>query len=107
MSYSTWLKEKLLSIIKEMDRAPWLFARDPPKDFSRVKKWSLSETIRFTISMEGKAVRDELLEYFDYSADTPTNSSFNQRRAQILPEAFEYVFNEFNRVSYTENLYHG
>ena len=107
MSYSIWLKGKLLSIIEEMDRAPWLFARDPPKDFSRVRKWSLSETIRFTISMEGKAVRDELLEYFDYSAGAPTNSSFNQRRAQILPEAFEYVFHEFNRVSYTENLYRG
>ena len=49
MSYSVWLKEKLLSIIKEMDRAPWLFARDPPRDFSRVKKWSLSETIRFIL----------------------------------------------------------
>ena len=107
MSYSIWLKGKLLSIIKEMDRAPWLFTRNPPKDFSRVKKWSLSETIRFIISMEGKAVRDELLEYFDYSGDTPTNSSFSQRRAQILPEAFEYVFHEFNRESYTENLYHG
>ena len=57
--------------------------------------------------MEGKAVRDELLEYFDYSADTPTNSSFNQRRAQILPEAFQYVFREFNRIAYGENLYRG
>lgn len=107
MSYSVWLKEKLLSIIKEMDRAPWLFARDPSRDFSRVKKWSLSETIRFIISMEGKAVRDELLEYFEYSADTPTNSSFNQRRAQILPEAFHYVFREFNSISHKENLYRG
>lgn len=107
MSYSIWLKEKLLSIIKEMDQAPWLFARDPPRDFSRVKKWSLSETIRFIISMEGKAVRDELLEYFEYRADTPTNSSFSQRRAQILPEAFHYVFREFNSISYKEKLYRG
>ena len=107
MSYSIWLKEKLLSIIKEMDQAPWLFARNPPKDFSRVKKWSLSETIKFIIFMEGKAVRDELLNYFDYSADTPTNSSFNQRRAQILPETFQYIFHEFNSVAHKDNLYRG
>lgn len=107
MTYSKWLKEKLLSIIEEMNRVPWLFARDPSKDFTRVKRWSLAAVIRFIISMEGKAVRDELLEYFDYRKDTPTNSSFNQRRAQILPEAFEYVFHEFNNISYTEKLYCG
>ena len=30
---------------------------------------------------------------------TPTNSSFNQRRAQILPEAFEFLFHEFTKKS--------
>ncbi len=42
------------------------------------------------LTMEGKALRDELLEYFEFDNTTPSNSSFNQRRAQILPEAFEF-----------------
>lgn len=107
MHYSTWLKNRFLSIIEEMDGMPWLFVRNPAKDFSRVKKWSFYETIRFIISMEGKSVRDELLEYFEYSDKTPTNSSFNQRRSQILPEAFQYLFHEFNQVIYQENLHRG
>ena len=107
MRYSVFLKKTLSSIIQEMNKTPWLFVRDPQRDFSRVRKWSFGETLRFLISMEGKAVKDELLEYFDYSPDTPTNSSFNQRRAQILPEAFEYIFHEFTRTASKKELVRG
>ena len=84
MSYSAFLKEKLLSLIREMEPYHWLFTRSPEKDFSRIRKWSFSEVMRFIISMEGKSLKDELWEYFDFSTETPSNSSFNQRRAQIL-----------------------
>ena len=107
MKYSTYIKGKLMSIIKQMETRHWLYTRTPGKDFSRVRKWSFSETMRFIISMEGKALGDELLKYFNYSADTPTNSSFNQRRAQILPEAFEFLFHEFTDIAVEEKLYRG
>ena len=94
MSYSSWVKEKLLSLINEMDRYHWLFTRNAEKDFSCIKKWSFGEIIKFIISMEGKSIKDELLEHFNFSTETPTNSSFNQRRAQILPDAFEFLFRE-------------
>ena len=42
-----------------------------------------------------------------FNADTPTNSSFNQRRAQILPEDFEFLFREFTAATSTENLFRG
>ena len=107
LKYSSLIKEKLLSIISEMDRCHWLFTRNPKKDFSRIKKWSFGEVMRFIISMEGKSLKDELLEYFHFSAETPTNSSLNQRRAQILPEAFEFLFREFTNLTSRGNLYHG
>ena len=107
MNYSTFIKAKLQSLINEMDQCHWLFTRNPEKDFSRIKKWSFGEILRFIISMEGKSLKDELLEYFDFSVDTPTNSSFNQRRAQILPEAFEYLFQEFTAIASGEKLFHG
>ena len=37
------------------------------------------------LTMEGKALKDELLEYFEFDNNTPSNSSFKQRSAQILP----------------------
>ena len=46
MSYSVFLKEKLLSLIREMEPYHWLFTRSPEKDFSRIRKWSFSEVIR-------------------------------------------------------------
>ena len=107
MSYSTFIKEKLQALVEEMDKYHWLFTRNPEKDFSRIKKWSFGETMGFIISMEGKSLKDELLEHFNFSAKTPTNSSFNQRRAQILPEAFEFLFREFTSVTSGEKLFHG
>ena len=107
MSYSAFIKEKLLSLINEMDQYHWLFTRNPGKDFSRIKKWSFGEILSFIISMEGKSLKDELLEHFDFSVDTPTNSSFNQRRAQILPEAFEFLFREFTAIASGEKLFRG
>lgn len=107
MNYSTFIKEKLVSLINEMDQYHWLFTRNAEKDFSRIKKWSFGEVVRFIISMEGKSLKDELLEHFNFSVDTPTNSSFNQRRAQILPEAFEFLFREFTAIASGEKLFRG
>lgn len=102
MNYSTEVKNKLFSIIKEMNSFYWIFTKNPDKDFSRKKKWSFEEIINFMLSMEGKSLKDELLKYFDFDNITPSNSSFNQRRAQILPEAFEFLFHEFTN-SFQDN----
>ena len=77
MKYSVEVKEKLLSLISEMDMYHWLFTKHPETDFSRVKKWSFEETVKFILFMEGKSLKDELLEYFDFDNHTPSNSSFN------------------------------
>ncbi len=103
MNYSTEVKQKLLSIITEMDSYRWLFTKNPETDFSRKKKWSFEEIMKFMLTMEGKALRDELLEYFDFDSSTPSDSAFNQRRAQILPEAFEFLFQEFTK-SFNDNV---
>lgn len=62
---------------------------------------------KFILSTESSAIRDELLKYFDYNLNTLSNSSFNQRRSQILPEAFEYLFYEFNQRFAMLHLFRG
>lgn len=81
-----------------MNTYRWLFTQCPEKNFSRNKKWSFEEMLKFILTMEGKSIKDELLEYFEFDISTPTNSSFNQRRKQILPEAFEFLFHEFTDI---------
>lgn len=103
MNYSTQVKQKLFSIIEEMDSLNWLFTKCPDKDFTRKKKWSFKEMMNFMLVMEGKSLKDELLEYFFYDNSTPSNSSFNQRRNQILPEAFEFLFQEFTNSFKSKN----
>lgn len=95
MTHSIEVKNKLFSIIEEMNSCHWLFTKNPDKDFSRKKKWSFEEIMKFMLVMEGKSLKDELLQYFAFDNLTPSNSSFNQRRAQILPEAFGFLFHEF------------
>ena len=56
MDFSAIIKEKLLSLISEIDQYHWLFTRNPEKDFSRIKKWSFGEIVRFIITMEGKSL---------------------------------------------------
>lgn len=64
--------------------------------------------IKFIISMESQSLKNEWLKYFGYDTDCPINASFNQRRAQILPDAFQYLFTSFT-VKYSNNpsLYKG
>ena len=104
MNYATTIKTHLFNLIDEMNSSRWLFLKNPDVDFTRKKKWSFSEIIKFMISMEGKSLKDELYDYFDYDYDTPSNSSFNQRRSQILPEAFEFLFRGFNETVPRKNV---
>ena len=92
MSYSAFIKEKLLSLINEMDQYHWLFTRNAEKDFSRIKKWTFGEIMRFIISMEGKSLKDELLEHFRLfilfsviSFQSPSNNPEYRRRDQLTP----------------------
>ena len=75
MNYSKTVKNKLLSIIDQMDRVHWLFTRNPNTDFCRTKKWSFTDIMRFILAMEGKAIKDELLEHFNFSKNTPSGAS--------------------------------
>lgn len=52
MNYSTEVKQKLLSIITKMDSYYWLFTKHPKTDFSRKKKWSFEEVMKFMLTME-------------------------------------------------------
>ena len=107
LNFSLQVKRILFSIIDEMNDYRWLFTQTPEKDFSRERKWSFHKMIKFILSMESRSLKDELLHYFDFDANTPSNSSFNQRRFQILPETFEFLFHEFNNRFPEARTWHG
>ena len=93
MRFSQEVKATLWEIIDEMANNVSDYCVHPEKDFSRKKKWDFPALVKFIISMEDQSLKNELHKYFGYTSDCPSNASFNQRRAQVNPYAFEYLFN--------------
>lgn len=74
------LKKNLLSIISDMQSAPHLFVKQPGKDFSRKRKLSFSDTVRFLLSMNGNTMRREWMEFWDFQPDMASIPAFFQQR---------------------------
>jgi hypothetical protein len=95
-SYPELVKGKLMAVIKNLEQRKDQFVKHPGKDFTRKRKLSFHTLITLMLSMGGKSLENELLEFFDYSLDTVSSSAFIQNRNKLLPETFEVLFHEFN-----------
>jgi hypothetical protein len=89
------MKDKLMSIIKEMASKPWLFTKSPEKDFTRKRKLDFETLINIMLSMGSQNLNHELMECFGYHLSTASPSAFIQQREKILPSAFEFLLSEF------------
>lgn len=96
MIFAEHVKDSLLSLIQEKADVPWLFSKNPRTDFSRSRKLDFASTIRVLLFMESGSLQKELLDHFEFSADTPSASAFSQQRDKLLSEAFSFLFYEFN-----------
>ena len=100
MIFAEHVKNSLLSLIQEMASLPWLFAKNPAADFSRNRKLDFASTIQCILSMENGGLKNELLDFFRFSVDTPSASAFHQQRSKLLPETFPFLFHEFAEERY-------
>lgn len=104
-NYSTYVKSVLDNCINEMALNSWLFVRRPGADFTRNRKMNFIDTLKFIIAKQKNSTQEELLNYFNYNAETPTQSALIQQRSKIRHEAFEFLFHEFtSSFTYTRNL---
>ena len=101
------VESTLSSIISELSKTPWLFLRNPAKDFTRKRKLCFRDVVFLLLSMEAKSTANELMDYFKCAADMPTPSALRQQRDKILPEAFEFLFREFADMRDDTALYRG
>ena len=106
MSYPDLAKLNLLGAIHKMSKTPWKFAKNPDADFTRNRKLDFENLLRFLIVKESDNTANELLKYFDYNADTISNSAFYQQRKKLLPETFPFLLHSFNSL-YPLGLYKG
>lgn len=76
-------------------------------NFTRNRKLSLSDMLLMTVFMSAKPIREELLDYFDFSVNTASSSAFVQARDKILPDAFEGLLHRFNDSFRVAKSYNG
>lgn len=107
MFNSNFIKNRLLMSIDEMAQNKAAFTKEPEKNFSRNRKLGFRQLVRFILSLEGGSMNKEILNYFDFSADAPSNSAFCQQRSKLLPETFKFLLNSFNSVFPFSNTYKG
>lgn len=96
MKYSTKIKRKLFSLIKEMKKEVHLYVQNPFSDFVRNRKLSFEQTMKIILSMGGDNLRSEILSHFGFRPETASTSAFCQQRAKIKADAFETLFYKFN-----------
>ena len=79
-----------------MTHNPHSFVKHPGRDFTRNRKISMQDLLKFYICMESGNLQHELWKYFDFSLDTATVSAFHQQRGKLKPETFLSLLKQFN-----------
>ena len=92
------IKMMLKKSVREISAHPEMFVQKPEKDFTRERKLSFEQVLKSVLSMTGKSLRGELLEYFNLNPSMPTVSAFVQQRNKVTYRAFEELFHTFTNA---------
>ena len=80
------LKSTLNNCIAVLYGIHHLFCVNPHADFTRNRKISFQDYIRFMIHMQSKSMSNEVMDFFGHTVSAPTKSAFAQQRYKFLPE---------------------
>lgn len=101
------IKRTLKKCINEMSAHPKTFVKNPGKDFTRERKLPFKQVLKAVLSMTGKSLRGELMEYFNLKTSMPTVSAFVQQRNKVDHCAFEALFHTFTKAVDEQALFKG
>ena len=105
--YCNIVKNKLNTLIQNMEGNVSAFVADPKRDFVRKSELSFSKTMKFILGMGSQTLGKELMEFYDYDSKMVSVSAIVQRRAKILPDAFQYLFHKLNDAFSQTDFFHG
>lgn len=106
-NYCNIVKNKLNMLIRSMEKNVSNFVVDPKRDFVRKSELSFSKTMRFILGMGSQTLGKELMEFYGFDPKMVSVSAIVQRRAKILPTAFQHLFHKFNETFSQTNFFHG
>ena len=106
-NYPKHIKSTLHSVIRDMAKHPEDFCSCPGKDFTRDRKLPFEKLLTLLVKMGGHSLRDEMLDCLDFKKTPASVSALVQQRRKLLPEALEYLFQEFTNRCQKPKLYKG
>lgn len=93
------IKNTLTQCIEQMNLQRERFVRNPQKDFVRNTKCNLATTTKIILSFESNSLKSELYNFFSADLDKLIRkSTFVQQREKFSDDAFENLFNDFNKA---------
>lgn len=92
----TNIKSLLNSAIDSVAKSVANYVENPGKDFSRNRKLPVDKLITFLVSEGSSSTKNELLDFFGMSCQSPSSSAFFQQREKLRPQAVEKVFSLFS-----------
>ena len=101
------VKQALNDTIQTMADCKWLFSVRPGKDNTRNRKFPFHKVISSILAFRGGTLNREIMDFFGLDPSIGTSSAFIQRRAKILPEAFECLFQHFTAKIDEDPRYRG
>lgn len=105
--YCNIIKNKLNMLIRSMEKNVSDFVVDPKRDFVRKSELSFSKTMRFILGMGSQTLGKELMDFYNFDPKIVSVSAVVQRRAKILPAAFQHLFHTFNESFSQTCFFHG
>ena len=91
----TKIKNLLRSAINSVSSSVSDYAMCPGKNFSRNRKLPADKLISFLIAEGSSTTKNELLDFFGMSGQSPSSSAFFQQREKLKPGALKAVFDNF------------
>ncbi len=101
------VKKTLYDTIQAMTDCKWFFSVRPGNDNTRNRKFPFQKMLSAVLAFRGGTLNREIMDFFGLDPSIGTTSAFIQRRAKILPEAFEFLFQYFTNKIVENMLYHG
>jgi len=101
------VKKALNDTMQAVTDTKWLFSVRPGKDNTRNRKFPFQKMLSAILAFRGGTLNREIMDFFGLNPSIGTSSAFIQRRAKILPEAFEFLFQYFTNKIDENKLYHG
>lgn len=101
------VKRALNDAIQAITDYKWLYSVRPGRDNTRSRKFPFRKMVSSILAFRGGTLNREIMDFFGLDPHIGTSSAFIQRRAKILPEAFECLFQHFTSKIDGKKLYHG